>query len=175
MSFVVAGVGVILGVSIAGCARNSTVKPIFATDALNGGHTGIAGDDSIGTRYAGPSTSTERLGIQWPRAPYDPLYFTFDSYALSDETLGTLREYASRMQSNRKSLMIEGHCDERGTAEYNLALGEHRAQAVKTHLVRLGVDPQILTTISYGEELPADSGHEESAWSKNRRVEFGEI
>jgi peptidoglycan-associated lipoprotein len=175
MSFVVAGVVVMLGVSIAGCARNSTVKPIFATDALNGGHTGITGVDTNGTRYADPSTSDERLGIQWPRAPYDPVYFIFDSYALSDEALATLREYAPRMQSNRKSLMIEGHCDERGTAEYNLALGEHRAQAVKTHLVRLGVDPQTLTTISYGEELPADTGHDESAWTRNRRVEFGEI
>ena len=69
-------------------------------------------------------------------------------------------------------IMIEGHCDERGSNEYNLALGEQRALSVRRYLVSLGVEPGRLYTISYGEERPVDSGHSESAWSKNRRAHF---
>jgi len=69
-------------------------------------------------------------------------------------------------------LRIEGHCDERGTIEYNLALGERRANSVKNYLVNYGIDPNRLTTISYGEERPKDPRHNEEAWAKNRRVEF---
>jgi peptidoglycan-associated lipoprotein len=67
---------------------------------------------------------------------------------------------------------IEGHCDERGTAEYNLALGERRAVAVKTYLVSLGISPDRLRTVSYGKEFPFDPGHTEDAWFKNRRAQF---
>jgi peptidoglycan-associated lipoprotein len=67
---------------------------------------------------------------------------------------------------------IEGHCDERGTAEYNLALGERRAVAVKTYMVALGISPDRLRTVSYGKEFPFDMGHTETAWSKNRRAHF---
>ena len=69
-------------------------------------------------------------------------------------------------------ITIEGHCDERGTAEYNLALGEKRALAAKTYLVSLGVPADRLRTVSYGKEFPFDPGHEEGAWSKNRRAHF---
>jgi peptidoglycan-associated lipoprotein len=69
-------------------------------------------------------------------------------------------------------ITIEGHCDERGTAEYNLALGEKRALAAKTYLVSLGVPADRLRTVSYGKEFPVDPGHDESAWSKNRRAHF---
>lgn len=159
--------------AFSGCARKSTVNPLFTADALQQGQRDRGAGDDLGTRFSSESTSMDRLGVQWPRAPYDPVYFAYDSYALSQETLSTLGSYSSRMQSDRSRILIEGHCDERGTAEYNLTLGEHRAQAVKAHLVRLGVEPGILTTISYGEELPADPGHDEQAWSQNRRVEFG--
>jgi peptidoglycan-associated lipoprotein len=69
-------------------------------------------------------------------------------------------------------LTIEGHCDERGTAEYNLALGERRAVAVKTYLVSLGIPQDRLRTVSYGKEFPFDPGHDEAAWSNNRRAHF---
>lgn len=163
----------ILGMFPAGCARRSNVNPIFTADALQQGQQQSGSGGDIGTRYPGESSSMDSLGIQWPRAPYDPVYFAYDSYALSQDTMTTLSGYAPQMQSDGSRVLIEGHCDERGTAEYNLTLGEHRAQAVKAHLVRLGVEPGILTTISYGEELPADPGHDEQAWSRNRRVEFG--
>ena len=165
----------VVGFPTTGCARrHSDVNPIFATDALAGGRSGNSWNDGLGARDAGSSTDMDGLGIQRTRAPYDPVYFGFDSYALTEETLAALRGYAPHMQANRMPLMVEGHCDERGTEEYNLALGEHRAIAVKQHLVRLGVDGQNLTTISYGEELPADPGHDEAAWAKSRRVEFSE-
>jgi peptidoglycan-associated lipoprotein len=69
-------------------------------------------------------------------------------------------------------IQIEGHCDERGTQEYNLALGEKRALAVRDHLIQLGISPSRLVTISYGEESPEVEGHDESAWKFNRRCEF---
>jgi peptidoglycan-associated lipoprotein len=68
--------------------------------------------------------------------------------------------------------MIEGHCDERGTVEYNLALGDKRAKAAKDYLISLGVNPAQISTISYGKERPFDSGHSEEAWARNRRAEF---
>jgi peptidoglycan-associated lipoprotein len=76
------------------------------------------------------------------------------------------------MNNSQEKIVIEGHCDERGTAEYNIALGERRAKSVKRYLINLGVDSSQLSTISYGEERPADPGHNEAAWAKNRRAEF---
>lgn len=155
--------------ALTGCARQSNIHPIFAEDAFtdsSGMHTGE------GTKDTRSSISIGDLGRNRLDAPYEPVYFTYDSHALTDGTLAALRRYAPQMRSNPIPLMLEGHCDERGTAEYNLALGEHRALAVKQQLVRLGVDGQTLTTISYGEESPAAPGHNESAWAKNRRVEF---
>jgi peptidoglycan-associated lipoprotein len=70
------------------------------------------------------------------------------------------------------TVTIEGHCDERGTDEYNIALGERRANSAKRYLVNLGVDSSRLETVSYGEEKPVDSGHNEAAWKKNRRAHF---
>jgi peptidoglycan-associated lipoprotein len=69
-------------------------------------------------------------------------------------------------------ITIEGHCDERGTAEYNLALGERRAEAIKTYLVQLGIESDRILTVSYGKEFPFDSGHTEAAWDANRRGHF---
>ncbi len=101
------------------------------------------------------------------------IYFSFDEYALTDSAKNTLGSLASTMKNSAGVVVqIEGHCDERGSIEYNLALGERRAQSVKNYLVQLGIDPARLTTISYGEEKPAVDGHNESAWSKNRRAEF---
>ncbi|HEY3165808.1 MAG TPA: OmpA family protein, partial [Candidatus Binatia bacterium] len=85
-----------------------------------------------------------------------------------------LERVASEMKSAHagKALRIEGHCDERGTEEYNRSLGERRAQSVREYLVRLGMNPTMIQTISMGEERPAVSGHDEAAWSKNRRGEL---
>jgi peptidoglycan-associated lipoprotein len=71
-----------------------------------------------------------------------------------------------------KKMRVEGHCDERGTVEYNLALGQKRADAAKAFIVNLGVDGKLIETVSYGKERPVDPGHNEAAWSKNRRAHF---
>jgi peptidoglycan-associated lipoprotein len=82
-------------------------------------------------------------------------------------------DYAKGLREHPEAqILIEGHCDERGTVEYNLALGDRRAKAVKDYLVALGIDSSRLSTISYGKERPLDDGHNESAWAKNRRAEF---
>ncbi len=101
------------------------------------------------------------------------LYFEFDKYNLSTEAREILREHAQRLLKLPDfALVIEGHCDERGTNEYNLALGERRAVEAMKYLVALGVNEKKIRTVSYGEELPADPGSSEEAWAKNRRAEF---
>ena len=101
------------------------------------------------------------------------VYFDFDKSALSAEAKQTLAENARQLNdAGSMAVTIEGHCDERGTNAYNLALGEKRANAAKDYLVSLGVDGGRITTISYGEEKPFDAGHDETAWTKNRRGHF---
>jgi len=103
----------------------------------------------------------------------DTVYFGFDDYTLSSTAQATLDALAAKLKANPAAVVqIEGHCDERGSIEYNLALGERRAQSVRSHLMQLGLDSARLTTISYGEEKPAVDGHDEASWDRNRRAEF---
>ena len=98
-------------------------------------------------------------------------YFEFDQARLSERDLRVLAMHADYLTDFRnRSVVIEGHCDERGTREYNLALGERRAQAVERYLASAGVRASQIDTVSYGEERPADAGQSESAWAKNRRA-----
>ncbi len=102
-----------------------------------------------------------------------PIYFEFDSYQLADPSKQELSKVADYLQKNPgATVTIAGHTDERGTTEYNLMLGDQRAKAAHDYLVRLGIDPVRIKTISYGEERPASPGHNEESWSKNRRDEF---
>lgn len=99
--------------------------------------------------------------------------FAFDSYELDDDARVVLGRKAELMKEFRDlTMVIEGYCDERGTEEYNLALGERRARAAFEHLVILGVDPERMSVVSFGEERPLDPGHNEAAWAQNRRDEF---
>ena len=103
----------------------------------------------------------------------DNIYFAFDRSDLTDESKSTLREKGNWLRANRDySVNISGNCDERGTAEYNLALGERRAHAAKKFLMGLGISENRLATISYGEERPVDPGHNDEAWAKNRNDQF---
>lgn len=107
------------------------------------------------------------------RAIFKNIYFDFDRSEIKPEFRAVLNGIGQWMKDNtERQLLTEGHCDERGTNEYNLALGERRALSVRRYLVGLGVHPERLHTISYGEEKPADPRHNEVAWSKNRRAEF---
>jgi peptidoglycan-associated lipoprotein len=101
------------------------------------------------------------------------IYFDFNRSEIKPEYSDVLQRKAEVMNEFPEiAIRIEGHCDERGTVEYNLALGERRAQAAKDYLVNLGLDPDRISTISYGEERPAIDGHDEEAWAQNRRDEF---
>jgi peptidoglycan-associated lipoprotein len=101
------------------------------------------------------------------------IYFEFDKATLTPQARETIIKNGQWLRINRDvKITIEGHCDERGTNEYNLALGDRRAETVKTFLADLGIHPSRLTTISYGEEQPADPSHTEFAWTKNRRAHF---
>lgn len=101
------------------------------------------------------------------------IYFEFDSDRLTEDARRVLAENAALLQKEAdKRIVIEGHCDERGSDSYNLALGERRAQATRAYLATLGVASQRCSVVSYGEERPAVVGHNEMAWDRNRRVEF---
>ncbi len=100
----------------------------------------------------------------------DRVFFGYDSSDLDSDALELLQDQVAWLKQNSDvSITIEGHCDERGTREYNLALGEKRAQAVKNYLVGLGVNPDRVSTISYGKERPAVVGSNDGAWAQNRR------
>jgi peptidoglycan-associated lipoprotein len=102
-----------------------------------------------------------------------PVFFLFDSAEVDQASQAVLAKNAEILKQNPSWVVsIEGHCDERGTAEYNLALGERRALSVRTYLVSLGLAPDRLRTVSYGKEFPFDPGHGEEAWARNRRAHF---
>ncbi len=102
-----------------------------------------------------------------------PIYFDFDQAAIRDDQTGRLEHNAQYLNDHPSArVVIEGNCDERGTNEYNLALGERRAQNAKTYLIELGVDGSRIRTISYGEERPLFTGSDEDSWAQNRRDDF---
>jgi peptidoglycan-associated lipoprotein len=101
------------------------------------------------------------------------IHFDFDRYDIRPEDTQILKENAALLSKYPQvKVQVEGHCDERGTNEYNLALGERRANAAKKYLLSLGISTDRISSISYGEEKPQDTGHDEEAWSKNRRGHF---
>lgn len=101
----------------------------------------------------------------------DDVYFEYDSATLTSNAMDLIKVKALWLQANQMAkVLIEGHCDERGSNEYNLALGDRRAESVRTFLVNLGISPSRLSTVSYGEERPVDSGKSEAAYAKNRRA-----
>lgn len=106
-------------------------------------------------------------------SPLSPVFFALDSFEIDSAGQQVLQRNADVLKKySIWQITIEGHCDERGTAEYNLALGERRALAARNYLVSLGIDAGRLKTISYGKEFPFDPGHNEEAWAKNRRAHF---
>ena len=111
--------------------------------------------------------------IEVPAFMTERVYFDFDKSVLKPEAQTLLKKKADWLKANANTkLLVEGNCDERGTAEYNLALGERRAESAKKFLVDLGIDAKRISTISYGEERPLDPRHTQDAWSKNRNAGF---
>lgn len=106
-------------------------------------------------------------------SPLKPVYFLYDSDEIDEPSKKVLETNAAVLkQYGNWVITVEGHCDERGTAEYNLALGDRRALTAKNYLMSLGVPADRLRTVSYGKEFPFDPGHDEGAWSRNRRAHF---
>jgi len=121
----------------------------------------------------GPGMGIVEPDVQAVQATLRDIYFDYDQFALTPDGQAALQFNADVLRkAPHVRVVIEGHCDERGTDEYNLALGERRARAVVDFLVGLGISPDRATTVSYGSELPVDPGHNEAAWSKNRRAHF---
>jgi peptidoglycan-associated lipoprotein len=111
--------------------------------------------------------------LNGPSSPLKPVFFAYDNDELDDGARQILNADAEVLKAYPNWIItIEGHCDERGTAEYNLALGDRRSLAAKTYLLSLGVPAARLRTVSYGKEFPFDKGHDEPAWSKNRRAQL---
>ena len=144
---------------------------------------GAAASDKAGAQVVeggGAQTAGATQGGAWQGNPLDDpnsllsrrkVYFDFDKSDIKPEYVDVLRAHAEYLASHPQAkVTIEGHCDERGSREYNIGLGERRANAVKRFLEAEGVDPAQLNTISYGEERPEVLGHNEAAWSKNRRA-----
>jgi peptidoglycan-associated lipoprotein len=132
----------------------------------------------VGSRNPTGIPATDQTGIDgWTPHPEilarATVYFDFDKSAIKASEAAKLDDVANYLKGNAAAkLKVEGNCDERGTEEYNRSLGERRALAAREHLVSLGIDPQRVVTISRGEDNPADPGHNEDAWKKNRRDEF---
>ena len=166
-------------VFLGGCAKKSVgVDGGLPTEQV-GGAGGAAGGAAGGGM--GESALSGQGGIQEAGAviegrtsgPMLPIYFDFDKYNIKPEMRARLEENAKFLLEHPEvRIEIQGNCDERGTAEYNLALGEKRARSAKEYLVNLGVDPQRIEVVSFGEERPLDPGHNEDAWARNRRDDF---
>lgn len=144
-------------------------------DAEVGEKEGELGEEDLEGRDVSQEKAREKTEAEKKKDQFVSrnIYFAFDDASLSEQARNRLREKARWLRNNTEStVIIEGHCDERGTDEYNLALGSRRAESVKDFLVNAGIDASRLITISYGEEQPAVEGHNPEAWEKNRRVEF---
>jgi len=127
----------------------------------------VGGDSASGSDIAGGAAFGGEGG------PLADIHFELDSAALSDQARSTLEKHAQWLQSQRRtSVTIEGHCDERGTVEYNLALGEQRARATRDYLVSLGVGQDRLRVVSFGKERPLATGSDETSFAQNRRAHF---
>jgi peptidoglycan-associated lipoprotein len=176
--------GTLLTLPFVGCKK----KPTGLTPLPNYGKTGGPGDIGPGKVLEGEGTAKpeDLKGIVSNPAnshqgwlenatmfQSDIVHFDFDSSVVKAGEKPKVAKVADYLKgSAADALRVEGHCDERGTEEYNRALGERRALALREELVRLGIDPTRVDTISYGEDRPADPGHNEAAWRKNRRGEF---
>lgn len=175
----------IVGLALAACAPSATTKPDTASSpasaaARNPGADQRAGEGQRGRAGESDASSSSLSQLQQGKPPVTPassplkdVLFDFDRYDLSGDGRTILRANAEWLKSNASARVeIEGHCDDRGTNEYNLALGAKRAQSAREYLATLGIAAARLSTISYGEEIPVCKEQGESCWKQNRRARF---
>lgn len=188
MSFYVVFVFVIAIFVTAGCSKQEIVKKdegiapmpsAMPADSKKQAATASTKSDAVqalpkAADQMSPATQSSKLSSsEQLQSALEKIYFDFDSSDITASARDILsRNAAEIMKEQLLKIRIEGNCDERGSAEYNLALGERRAKAARQYLVNLGVKPERLSTISYGKEKPAVQGNNEAAWAKNRRDEF---
>lgn len=149
---------------VAGCGSSGTTTPRPAPSTSTTSNQGGFTSETVTEIEVEPRSTAELATI----------YFAYDRSDIQEDARRVLRANAQAIQSNGEwgSITLEGHCDERGSEEYNLALGERRATAAKRYLVDLGVPSSRMVTVSFGESSPSVQGHDESAWHWNRNVEF---
>jgi peptidoglycan-associated lipoprotein len=175
---------IVLLLMIAGCQK-TVLDPGAAMTAPDGGAQGtspdsgamseenLTGETMIDEGSADEFVTADGVRMNRERFINQDIFFEFDSSVLSAEAQAILKAKAEWMRRNPQlSIIIEGHCDNRGTTEYNLALGERRAEGVKRFMQDIGIPDSRIRTISYGEERPLDPGNDEAAWAKNRRAHF---
>jgi peptidoglycan-associated lipoprotein len=138
-------------------------------------YAGVEGDVVNGTPLPPRQEGVSFFSHNVAKGQFQPIYFAFDSFQISSSETGKLRQIAGFLKSGRNNVILAGFTDERGTLEYNRGLGERRAHATRDFLISLGVSSQRIQTVSFGQEMPADPGHNESAWAKNRRAETGVV
>lgn len=132
---------------------------------------GCSSSDNKGTETATTGTAVTDTSASEAATLSSVVYFDFDQYALTAESRAVLLAHADKLKGASVAVRLEGHADERGSREYNMALGEKRANAVRDFLVTQGVNGSSLEVVSFGEEQPAATGSDEASWSQNRRVE----
>ena len=159
-------------VATTGCGKKATTR---AGGDASTSASGTAGMGADGTQGAGSGSGFAAGSLDDPSSPLSQrkVYFGLDRYDVGDEYRSLVEAHAGYLRSSPSAAVtLEGHTDERGSREYNIALGEHRSNAVRDLLVALGASASQITTVSYGEEKLAADCHDESCWSQNRRVEI---
>jgi len=189
-SFIITILILCIGLILMGCPKKTVVKdepsvkkeePSAAAAAKKAEAERIAKEKEAKVREETTKKELERSlvtkkepgieGVVFESSLLKDIYFDFDKYDVRPEDALILKENADLLKKYPNvKIQIEGHCDERGTSEYNLALGERRANSTKNYLVSLGISPERISIISYGEEKPLDPNHGEEAWAKNRRA-----
>ena len=154
----------LLALSLAACQKQQKQE-----------YAGAEGDYVNGTPLPPRQEGVSFFGNNVTKGQFQPIYFAFDSFEIAPEEGDKLRQMRGFLKTAHNNIILAGFTDERGTPEYNRGLGERRAQAARNFLLSLGVSPSRVQTVSFGQEMPADPGHDESAWAKNRRVETGVV
>ncbi|MEF3168679.1 MAG: peptidoglycan-associated lipoprotein Pal [Deltaproteobacteria bacterium] len=159
----------VTAVGLTGCAKKTVKTEAPCTTPVTSSSDSLAGatEEDKGIRYA------ENISEGRTSGPMLPVYFDFDQYTIRSDMVSRIEGNATFLKDNPEvRVEIQGNCDERGTNEYNLALGEKRAMSAKKYLMNLGVRGDRIDTVSLGEEAPLDPGHDEAAWKVNRRDDF---
>jgi peptidoglycan-associated lipoprotein len=169
----------VAALSLVGCKKKpfQPTGPAGGSSATGSGATPspITGTDigaGAGVKIDGPGMRPDVTSADLEKHEFPTVYFDYDSAKIKPAEMSKLKTIADKLKGTSKKVLIEGHCDERGTAEYNRALGERRAQAALAELKRMGIDASHLSTISFGKDRPVEPAHDDTAWSRNRRCEF---